>query len=125
MRIPNAEQAVVDIAKLLDYCLNPDHLRGRHKARVFASVLGLTSEHAEDLRRQLLAAVRDAEATEGEKDGFGARYGHCSTEIGFMLARPRPVKGGHGFPSLGTLPVAQQVQSHAADDGVVRPHAID
>jgi hypothetical protein len=40
MKLPNGDQAVVDIAKLRDYCLNKDHLRGRHKARVFAAVLG-------------------------------------------------------------------------------------
>ncbi len=34
MKLPNAENAVVEIAKLRDYCLSEDHLRGRHKARV-------------------------------------------------------------------------------------------
>jgi hypothetical protein len=38
VNLPHAELAVVDIAKLRDYCLNADHLRGRHKARVFAAV---------------------------------------------------------------------------------------
>jgi hypothetical protein len=38
VKLPHAELAVVDIAKLRDYCLNADHLRGRHKARVFAAV---------------------------------------------------------------------------------------
>ena len=33
MNLPKPELAVVEIAKLRDYCLNPDHLRGRHKAR--------------------------------------------------------------------------------------------
>jgi hypothetical protein len=41
MKLPNATHAVVDVAKLRDYCLNPGHARGRHKARVFASVLGI------------------------------------------------------------------------------------
>jgi hypothetical protein len=38
VKLPHVELAVVDIAKLRDYCLNADHLRGRHKARVFAAV---------------------------------------------------------------------------------------
>lgn len=40
MQIPNCERAIVDIVKLRDYCLNLDHIRGRHKARVFLNVLG-------------------------------------------------------------------------------------
>jgi hypothetical protein len=40
MKLPNAAQALVDLAKLRDYCLNPAHPRGRHKARVFATALG-------------------------------------------------------------------------------------
>ncbi len=31
MKLPNAERAVVDLAKLRHYCLNPTHPRGRHK----------------------------------------------------------------------------------------------
>ena len=34
---------IVDLAKLRDYCLNEEHPRGRHKARVFRSRLGLTA----------------------------------------------------------------------------------
>jgi hypothetical protein len=74
MILPSAERAVVDIAKLRDYCLNPDHLRGRHKARVFARVLGVTAEQAEDLREALLAAARTGHATAGDRDDYGQRY---------------------------------------------------
>jgi len=38
MIIPNAERAVVDIRKLRDYCLNPLHDDGKHKAQLFAAV---------------------------------------------------------------------------------------
>jgi hypothetical protein len=39
MTIPHADRAVVDIRKLRDYCLNPLHDEGKHKARVFAAAL--------------------------------------------------------------------------------------
>lgn len=58
MKLPNGDRAVVDIAKLRDYCLSADHPRGRHKARVFASATGLTTEHAE----------------KSDRDEFGRRY---------------------------------------------------
>jgi hypothetical protein len=51
MQIPNAENAVIDIRKLRDYCLNPKHAEGKHKARLFSSSLGLTADDAEELRQ--------------------------------------------------------------------------
>ena len=57
MPIPNAERAIVDIRKLRDYCLNPLHDEGQHKARLFATTLGMTADDAEDLRELLLQAV--------------------------------------------------------------------
>ena len=73
-KLPNGENAVVDLVKLRDYCLNPSHPRGRHKARVFASALGLTARHADDLRVALLDAARDGEAMPGEQDEYGRRF---------------------------------------------------
>jgi len=74
MRLPNPDQAVVDIEKLRHYCLSAEHPRGRHKARVFAARLGLTAGDAELLRDTLLDAARTCDAAMGEKDGFGQRY---------------------------------------------------
>jgi hypothetical protein len=64
MQLPNAERAVVDIAKLRDYRLNPNHPEGKHKARVFLEKLGITQNHAESLRQAILEGVLVAEATE-------------------------------------------------------------
>jgi hypothetical protein len=74
MRLPNAERAVVDMNKLRDYCLSAIHPRGKHKARVFASALGLTLDDAEALREFLLSAARQYDAVEQEVDAFGARF---------------------------------------------------
>jgi hypothetical protein len=74
MKLPGGERAIVDIAKLRDYCLNPAHPRGRHKARVFASTLGLTQADAEFLREELLRTAREANAAPGDRDEYGKRY---------------------------------------------------
>jgi Domain of unknown function (DUF6883) len=63
MRLPNGERAIVDVAKLVDYCLDPDHLRGRHKARVFRSVLGFGRQDAGELKSLLIHAAARNEAT--------------------------------------------------------------
>src|SRR5690348_6067559 len=74
MRLANADRAIVDIAKLCDYCLSTEHLRGRHKAHVFAAALGLTAADAEQLRGGLLQAVRTEEAVPTGQDEYGQRY---------------------------------------------------
>jgi len=74
MNMPGADKAFVDLAKLRDYCLNPLHPRGRHKARVFAERLALTATRAETLRDALLIAACQLPAIPGESDGFGRRF---------------------------------------------------
>jgi hypothetical protein len=74
MIIPNAERAVVDIRKLRDYCLNPTHDEGKHKARSFAAAFGITRDDAEDLRDALLQGVKTHDAQLGRRDAYGQRY---------------------------------------------------
>jgi hypothetical protein len=66
--------AVVDIRKLRDYCLNPNHDNGKHKARLFSSILGMTVDDAEDLRQILLEVVVTQAAQLQRRDEFGQRY---------------------------------------------------
>lgn len=103
MRLPNPESAVVEVRKIRDYCLSPEHPRGRHKARVFASVLGLTSDDAEKLREALFSAALSSEVTPVE-DEYGKRYvldfrmktgaGSATIRSGWIVRR------GEDFPRL-------------------------
>jgi hypothetical protein len=74
MTLPGAEDAVVDIEKLRDYCLNPSHPRGKHKARVFQKALGYTQEDAEELRALIKDLIRTSPCEIGRKDQYGQRY---------------------------------------------------
>jgi hypothetical protein len=73
-KLPNPENAIVEVRKLRVYCLSPDHPRGRHKARVFASALGLTADDAEEVRQALLSAALTEDAAPTEEDEYGKRY---------------------------------------------------
>ncbi|HEX9987234.1 MAG TPA: hypothetical protein VGE45_02005 [Chloroflexia bacterium] len=84
MKLPNPERAVVDIEKLRDYCLSFEHLRGRHKARVFLSVLGLTAIHVSELYFALRNAAENEDATIGQGDEYGQRY-----VLDFVMTGPR------------------------------------
>lgn len=74
MKIPNAENATVDIRKLRDYCLNSVHEDGKHKARLFFGALGITADNAEEVRDALLEAVQTHDAQVGQRDMYGQRY---------------------------------------------------
>ena len=74
MKLPNSKRAVVEIAKVRDYCLNVAHPEGRHKARVFRAVLGIGPAESHMLQDRLPAAALDQEAAAGEVDQFGHRY---------------------------------------------------
>lgn len=74
MKLPQAEDAIAEMSKLTDYCLSPTHFRGRNKARVFLSALGLTMDDAVELQLALLKAVREQNATRGASDLFGTQY---------------------------------------------------
>jgi hypothetical protein len=74
MKIPNSEHAVVDISKLHDYCLNPVHDEGKHKARLFKKSLGMTRKDAKELREVLLQAIKIHDAQLGRCDEYGQRY---------------------------------------------------
>jgi hypothetical protein len=73
MKLPNGERAIVDSAKPREYCLNSQHSRGRHKARVFASV-DILQEDSDFLREALLAAAREADARSSGANAYGERY---------------------------------------------------
>lgn len=74
LRLPNSELAIVDVKKLRDYCLNPEHLQGQHKARVFAAALNLTISAAGILSDLLLEAAQSENAEPAKQDNYGQRY---------------------------------------------------
>jgi hypothetical protein len=74
VRLPNSHKAVVEIQKLRNYSLNPNHPVGKHKARVFRAALGITLKDTEWLReRALEIALRD-DARLGAASVFGDKY---------------------------------------------------
>jgi hypothetical protein len=74
MKLPNGHAAIIDVAKIRDYCLNPAHPLGRHKARVFMSTLRLTAADSEELLGELKTAAKDGNVAVGESDEYGTRF---------------------------------------------------
>ena len=88
MKLPNADRAVVEIEKLRDYSLNPNHPEGKHKARVFLAAIGFKADDAERLRELILEAILTAEAKEQSNTPYGRRFVvdfHIKAEQGLVL----------------------------------------
>jgi len=74
MKLPNGQRADLG-TKIEDYVLNRNHWEGRHKARVFESVLGITLDNQHVLREAILAAAMNSDEAEALGDnGHGMVY---------------------------------------------------
>jgi hypothetical protein len=72
--LPHGDEAILDIRKIEDYCLNASHPRGRHKARVFREALDLQRGDAAWLRGVLLESARSGEALPIAVDPWGTHW---------------------------------------------------
>jgi len=104
--LPNAEHAFINLRKLAEYCLDPTHPVGLHKAVVFEAALGFTMDDVGALRDLLLDAVLRYEAAVGRLDEFGQRYAvdfPVSTAVGSAVIRSAwIIRTGEDFPRLTT-----------------------
>jgi anti-sigma regulatory factor (Ser/Thr protein kinase) len=106
MKLPNGDRADLS-TKIEDYVLNLQHRRGRHKARVFASALGITLGNQTILATALLeAAANSTDVISIGNQGFGERF-----EIRFPLTTEQGtatvlsawiIRRGEDFPRLTT-----------------------
>lgn len=68
----------VDNRKLRDYCLNPHHPVGKHKAKVFSSQLGIERDDGQWLKEEIIEKIKDADIVWGREDKYGKR---CSADL--------------------------------------------
>ena len=72
--LPHFENAIIPPSKLLGYALNPNHPRGRAKARVFASALGFNAQNWEALVVAVLAELSRHPAIRREIRPHGSEF---------------------------------------------------
>lgn len=80
MNLPGGESVEIDPRKLVDYALSPTHPVGKHKARLFATRLGLSQADAPTLEAALRAAAASQDAVLMRSDAWGERW-----QIDFMF----------------------------------------
>lgn len=74
MKLPNADRVEISMEKLVGYCLNIEHPRGKDKARVFQSRLGITAEKADVLYSLIQEAAISGEVVQQTTTRFGEVY---------------------------------------------------
>lgn len=77
--------------KINGYTLNPQHVDGAHKARVFKSVLGYDASNSAGLVAQIREGVRIRRAIPGKITRYGVQFG---VDV--------PVKGPRGSATVRT-----------------------
>lgn len=106
MNLPHGNNAIIDNRKVVEYCLSDEHDDGKHKARLFREILGISVDNAQTLFEALKAAAASEEAVPAKLDRYGQRY-----LVDFVLAGPRGratvrsvwiVLAGEQFPRLVT-----------------------
>jgi uncharacterized protein DUF6883 len=73
MKLPNAENAVVDREKITEYLLNPFHRYGASKARFFGA-FGFVAEEWWTFAEALREHARNHDVTKMRETGFGPRF---------------------------------------------------
>ena len=73
MRLPNADLAVIEDAKVRDYLLSGSHPVGRFKS-VFFVALGFSGDHWQLLRDALLQLALTGDASPGQPSPFGLKF---------------------------------------------------
>lgn len=73
MKLPNADKAIVEREKILDYLLNSAHPHGASKAQFF-KMFGFRAEKWEQLAQALRIYGKTHEVKRTRETGFGPRY---------------------------------------------------
>jgi hypothetical protein len=60
--------------KLLDYCLNPLHPDGKHKARVFKAALEIDQSNFDILKNEIIRKIANVDVNLLDQNEFGSLY---------------------------------------------------
>lgn len=105
--LPNYERAVIPRSKLEGYALDPAHDDGRHKARLFKSILGFEKGDWQKLEKLILDELPYHEAVLSRVDKWGEFYSVSLPIVGLkgktaVVQTIWKIETGTDFPSFVT-----------------------
>jgi hypothetical protein len=106
VKLPNGDRADLG-RKLEDYVLSTQHREGRHKARVFESVLGVSLMNRDLLREAILRAAATSDDVESHGDNghgmvYSLRFPMRTTKGAATVVTAWIVRRGEDSPRLTT-----------------------
>lgn len=103
MKLPNGHKAVLG-HKIEEYCLNLNHDKGKHKAILFQSKLGITLKNPEILKTAIKKAAVPETVEIRKKNEYGTHYNmkfFLKTSIGeSAILVAWIIRKGEEFPRL-------------------------
>ncbi len=72
--LPNYQLAEIPDEKIYGYCLNSLHERGKHKARIFRQVLGISAKDGEILKSEIISNLQISEVRNIRENIHGTIY---------------------------------------------------
>ena len=111
MKTPNGARADLG-TKIEDYVLNPRHREGRHKSRVFDSMLGITTANKAILISGLRTAIENSDDAEfqgnnGHGDVYVLRFSLATERAAAAVLSAWIIRDGEDFPRLITCYILQ------------------
>lgn len=108
MKLPNAENAVIDPRKLTGYVLNSHHEKGKHKALLFEQILGYKNDNYALLSEQIARLIKFADCFEIKTTEFGTLYQADMTIEGLQGQKAGVrtgwiIREGENYPRLTTI----------------------
>jgi hypothetical protein len=103
MKLPNGHQA--DLGnKIENYCLNPNHQKGKNKATLFKNKLGINLTNADILKKAIKEAAINESVIIRKVNEFGTHYNmkfFLKTDVGESLILVAwTIRKGEDFPRL-------------------------
>jgi hypothetical protein len=112
--LPNYQKAVIPRSKLEEYALDPTHKDGRHKARLFKSILGFEKADWQKLEKIILDELPYYEAVFSREDEWGKFYSVSLRIVGLngntaSVQTIWLIATGTDYPSFVTLREIKEV----------------
>jgi hypothetical protein len=113
--LPNYERAVIPRSKLEGYALDPAHKDGRHKARLFKSILGFEQADWQKLEKAIMDELSYYEAVLSRVDKWSEFYSVSLPVVGpngktTVVQTIWKIETGTDFPSFVTPRKVEEVR---------------
>ena len=110
-KLPHGHQAYLG-NKIEEYCLNPNHQKGKHKAILFQAKLGITLENADILKTAIKQAAITETVVIRKTNEYGTHYNMkflLKTDVGESLILVAwIIRTNENFPRLtNSYPVSK------------------